>query len=192
MDDLKSIIAKNITELRTKNNLTQLQLAEKLNYSDKSISKWERAESLPDVVMLDNIAKLFNVNITYLFEENHEEVPKLKLDNKKRLYSCITGISIILVYFIAMATFIILNIVGLKNIWLVFIYALPVSSIVWLVLNSIWLNKRFNYFIVSCLAWTLILTLYLTLLCYNINIWLLFTLGLPSQLIICLWAHFKK
>lgn len=192
MNDLKLIIAKNINELRTKNNLTQLQLAEKLNYSDKSISKWERAESLPDVVMLDNIAKLFNVNITYLFEEDHDEVPVIKENNKKRFYSCITAIGIILVYFIALVTFIILNTIGIKHMWLIFIYALPISSIVWLVLNSIWLNRRFNYFIVSCLVWSLILTIYLTLLCFNINIWLLFTLGIPSQLVICLWAHFKK
>ena len=48
MEDIKND-AKNITELRILNNMTQMELAEKLNYSDKTISKWERAESSPDI-----------------------------------------------------------------------------------------------------------------------------------------------
>ena len=52
MEDIKSIVAKNITELRLLNNMTQMELAEKLNYSDKTISKWERAESTPDISVL--------------------------------------------------------------------------------------------------------------------------------------------
>ena len=49
MEDVKSNIAKNITELRLLNNMTQIELAEKLNYSDKAVSKWENDTSLPDV-----------------------------------------------------------------------------------------------------------------------------------------------
>lgn len=47
MEDLKEIIAKNLTQLRTHAQLTQIQLAEKLNYSDKAVSKWERGEAIP-------------------------------------------------------------------------------------------------------------------------------------------------
>ena len=63
MNDLKLIVAKNITELRKQHGMTQLQLAEKLNYSDKAVSKWERGESVPDVAVLVEIAELFSVRL---------------------------------------------------------------------------------------------------------------------------------
>ena len=66
MEDIKQIIAKNIASLRTDSKLTQLELAEKLNYSDKAISKWERGESIPDVITLKAVADLFGVTVDYL------------------------------------------------------------------------------------------------------------------------------
>ena len=53
MEDLKFITAANIISLRTKAGMTQAQLAELLNYSDKSVSKWERAEAVPDAYVLN-------------------------------------------------------------------------------------------------------------------------------------------
>ncbi|MCQ2772827.1 MAG: helix-turn-helix domain-containing protein [Bacilli bacterium] len=82
----REIIAKNILTLRKKNNLTQAGLAEKLCYSDKAISKWERAESLPDAEMLYNIAELFNVEIGYLFEEHSEEDNVVETEEEKKKY----------------------------------------------------------------------------------------------------------
>ena len=74
MEDIKSNVAKNITELRILNNMTQMELAEKLNYSDKTISKWERAESSPDISVLVEMADLFGVTLDYLVRtENVEE-----------------------------------------------------------------------------------------------------------------------
>ena len=65
MDNVKNTIAKNITNLRLANNMTQVELGERLNYSDKAVSKWERAESIPDVTVLVEIAKLFGVTLDY-------------------------------------------------------------------------------------------------------------------------------
>ena len=59
MEDIKPIIAKNITALRQGAKLTQIELAERLNYSDKAVSKWERAESIPDITVLKTIADMF-------------------------------------------------------------------------------------------------------------------------------------
>ena len=75
MKDIKSIVAKNITELRIRHNMTQLELAEKLNYSDKTISKWERAESTPDISVLVEIAALFGVTLDALASEGAAEAP---------------------------------------------------------------------------------------------------------------------
>ena len=66
MDNIKAVVASNIIELRTKAGMTQLELAEKLNYSDKSVSKWERAESIPDVTILKSLADIFGVTVDYL------------------------------------------------------------------------------------------------------------------------------
>jgi transcriptional regulator with XRE-family HTH domain len=71
MEDYKRIIANNITELRKAVPLTQAELAEKLNYSDKAVSKWERGESIPDVIVLKQIAELFGVTVDYLLEDVH-------------------------------------------------------------------------------------------------------------------------
>ena len=56
MDELKLIFASNLIRLRTAAGMTQAELGEQLNYSDKSISKWERGEGLPDVYILAQIA----------------------------------------------------------------------------------------------------------------------------------------
>ena len=66
MDELKNIVASNLIELRVASGMTQSQLAEKINYSDKSVSKWERAEAIPDVAVLKNIAEVFGVTVDYL------------------------------------------------------------------------------------------------------------------------------
>ena len=80
MKDIKSILAKNLTDLRLQNHLTQLELAEKLNYSDKTISKWERGESSPDISVLVEIAELFGVTLDELVKsegiEQNEVDPK--------------------------------------------------------------------------------------------------------------------
>lgn len=80
----RDIISKNILTLRKKNKMTQADLAEKLNYSDKAISKWERGESLPDAEMLYNIAELFNVEIGYLFEEHLDDRAKEEKDKEEK------------------------------------------------------------------------------------------------------------
>ena len=82
MNDLKQIIANNITTLRKAKNLTQLEFAKELNYSDKAISKWERAESIPDVVVLKQIADFFGVTIDYLLNEHLENEKLIVIENK--------------------------------------------------------------------------------------------------------------
>ena len=59
-----------IKELREKNNLTQNELAIRLNVSDKTISKWETAKGYPDISMLEPIAKVFGISIAELLSGN--------------------------------------------------------------------------------------------------------------------------
>lgn len=193
MTNLKEIIAKNITELRTKANMTQLMLAEELNYSDKAISKWERAESIPDITVLKAIADLFGVTVDYLLESEHKEkiiiVPN---KNKRKFYSIIISMAVLLVYLIATVFFVSFQIANYAHAWLSFIWSTPVAFIVWLVLNSIWLNRKVNYILISFLLWSVLCAVHITILMFTGgNIWLTYVLGAPGQVIIILWSRLK-
>lgn len=194
MEDLKSIIAKNITNLRQGAKLTQIELAERLNYSDKAISKWERAESLPDITVLKAIADLFGVPLDYLVRENHElPAEKAPETDKDRNHRVITTLSVLIAWFVATLAFVLMDMIApdWQARYLVFMYALPVSMIVWLVFNSIWFNRRLNYTIISLLMWTGILSVVLTLHAFGIGSWQLLLLGLPGQIAIFLWSKLQ-
>lgn len=194
--ELREIIAKNICDLRTERGLTQLGLAEILNYSDKAISKWERAESTPDVFILKLIADYFGVSVDYLLTEEHKSEPASASSVPPRLsgrtHAIISFLSAALVWLLATCAFVMLDIAELTShfqSWLVFIYAIPISCVVLLVFNSIWGKKRLNYIIISLVVWSLILSVFLTtLVIFGNNIWILFLVGIPAELIIVLWS----
>lgn len=204
MEDIKPIIAKNIADLRLSSGMTQIELAEKLNYSDKAVSKWERADSIPDIAVLKRIADLFGVTLDYLVTKEHEQEQCNTKQDKKRVvhnHGFITGISVLLVWLVAMMIFVVIESV-FKNLsyqpdtvfplhLLSFVYAVPLSMIVWLVFNSIWFSSRRNFLIISILMWSAIAAIYLTLLPFGINVWLIFLLGIPGQLIVLMWSKIR-
>lgn len=202
MNDIKSVVAKNISELRQANAMTQLELAEKLNYSDKAVSKWEHADSIPDISVLVQIADLFGVTLDYLISAEHSqqgaetETAKTETAKNKPIYrrGIITSVSVLLVWFIAVAAFVLILLIRKKPSyeWLCFIYAVPISSIVWLVFNSIWFNTRRNYLIISILMWSVLMSVHLSMLPFRINVSLIYLLGIPGQLIILLWSIMKR
>lgn len=196
MDDVKSIVARNITELRLLNNMTQLDLAQKLNYSDKTISKWERGESTPDINVLVNIADIFGVSLDYLVRSENidEQVTKNRLETSSYNKRAVTLISEGTVWFVALFAFIITSLVTSKASfqWLYFVYAMPIMLIVRLVLNSIWFNPRHNYIIVSLLMWSILTAIHISFLYFGINVALIFLLGVLGQIIIVLWSFIYK
>ena len=196
MEDIKNIVAKNITELRLLNNMTQMELAEKLNYSDKTISKWERAESSPDISVLVEIANLFGVSLDYLVRaENIEEtVKENKQKETKYNRKVISYISESVAWFIAIFAFIITSSITNEATfqWLYFVYALQIVLIVKLVFNSIWFNPRNNYFIISALMWSILAAIHITFLYFKINVVLIYLLGIAGQIVVILWSFIKK
>ena len=200
MEDLKQILAKNITSLRQANRMTQLDLAEKLNYSDKAISKWERGDSIPDVTVLTALADLFGVTLDYLLEENHEaqeqplSAPVHVPAHKSRNRSVITTLSVLIVWFVATLAFVVLDAAIPRTLatWLTFVYAVPVSMIVWLVFNSIWFNRRNNYLIISILMWTILTSVFLSVMALGYPLWKMYMLGIPGQIAIYAWSRFQK
>lgn len=191
MDQLKPIIARNIAALRQAAGMTQLDLAEALHYSDKAVSKWERGESVPDVSVLKHIADLFHVTVDSLLQDGPAPstapaAPAPVPASAQRTRRLITAISLVSVAALALLLYIILRF------WPVFLYALPAACIVWLVLNTLWFDRRRNYAIISCMLWTLLLSLCVTLACAGLPVWEVMLLGIPGQLIIWLCSRIGR
>ncbi len=197
MDDIKFVIAKNITALRQAKGITQIELAQMLNYSDKAISKWERGESVPDISVLYHITEIFGVTLDYLVHP-HKEVDDSGIKqhdaNRKRNHIVITSMSVLLVWLIATTVFVVLDVIPQfhSNLHiLAFLYALPISLVVWLVFNSVWFNTKINYIIVSLIMWACLGAIHLSFLPFGFNFWILYALGIPGQIIILLWSRIK-
>ena len=197
---LKAQLGANIASYRKRAGLTQAMLAEKLNYSDKAVSKWERGESVPDVMTLVQMADLFDVTVDDLLidpnalPENTGKVEKImekavaKTLKRKADKRVILGLSSILVWFVALLLFVIVSSLDIPNSWLAFVYAIPADAIVMLSLRSAWKDFRWNQLLVSAIVWGGLLSVYMTLLVFfHLNIWKLFLLGIPGQAAIFLW-----
>ena len=186
-EELKQTITKNIIHYRKLNGLTQESLANKLNYSAKAISKWERGESLPDLYILLQLSEIFGITINDLISKDKVE-PKINL---LRIRYLIAILSFGLTWLIATISFIILKIAApsLEKSWLAFIYAIPVSVIVLLVFSCIYKRNLYTALFSSILAWSTTLSFCLTF-SFNNN-WLLFIIMVPLQLLIILWFIFK-
>lgn len=189
MEDLKFITAANIISLRTKAGMTQAQLAELLNYSDKSVSKWERAEALPDAYVLKHMSEIFGVSVDYLLSSHNDWEPISQKQKRRYRSEIIVLISMAGIWTLAFFIFIIGWILG-HMLWLVFIYAVPISLITLLVFNSVWENGKRNYYIVSTLVASIFVMVYLTLLRWNP--WQLLLLIIPAELIVFLAFRVKK
>ena len=199
-DKLKKQIGKNIVSYRKVRGMTQAKLAEKLNYSDKAVSKWERGESMPDVVTLVQLAELFSVSVNDLLVDPNalpeetgavervmgkavEKALKRKAD--KRI---ILQLSSLLVWFVALLLFVIFSSLSVPKSWVAFFYAVPANAIVLLSLRSAWRDFRWNQFLISAIVWGSLLSLYISLHIFaGVNIWRLFLLGVPGQVAVFLW-----
>ena len=212
MDDekLKKQIGMNIASCRKRAGLTQAGLADKLNYSDKAISKWERGDSVPDVITLTQLAAVFDVTVDDLLKDP-DQLPEeqgrlekvmgkavektLKRKADKRI---ILSLSSLLVWSVALLIFVTLSFFDVKHIWVAFVYAVPADAIVRLSLLSAWKDYRKNRLWVSLIIWGCLLSAFVTVLAFNgmqliDPMWRIFLLGIPGQLAVYLWFRmFRK
>ena len=189
MENLNEIFSKNITRLRNSHHLTQFELGEKLNYSDKAVSRWERGEAIPDAKVLVQLGDLFGVTVDDLLK-NEEVASTTALTDKqyKDNKVLISTISCIGVWTLALLIFVILYMCNITY-WTVFSYALPVSLIVAVVFSAIWGNKKTTFWVVSALVWSIILSVYFAF--FEFNFWILFLIGVPTQIIVALGFRIK-
>ncbi len=204
MDDekLKYQIGANIAAYRKQAGLTQAGLAEKLNYSDKAVSKWERGESAPDVLTLMQLARQFDITVNELLVDPNElpgnpgtlekamtQVSEKALKRKANK-NVILALSSTLVWFVALLAFVLLSSFDFLERYscLLFFYAIPANAIVLLSLRSAWRDFRWNKALISIIAWGSLLSIYVTLLTvFHYNFWKIFLLGIPGQVAVLLW-----
>ncbi len=199
MENLQTIIANNLIHLRRKNNLTQQDLASKINYSDNAISRWERGDATPTIETLEIIANYFGIKVVDLLDENYAHRTSSKDKGKlvQRIFVILFSVSIVwtfsLVGFIYTSMF--KDSLGTygNHGWLLFMFSLPLTCLVLYYFNRIWGNRMFHLIIFSFFWWTLLLSVYLyILLVTGVNLWLIFLLGIPAELAQILWFFIKK
>ena len=194
--DIKENLAKNLILYRKAKGLTQAELAEKLNYSDKAVSKWERGESVPDLTVLKQLGDFYGVKIDTLIAEPKKAVLNSNKNSKKRIaiYLCSIG----LVWLIAMLGYAMINLIfpSVTHTWLSFFYAIPITFIILLIFTAVWKKPWVNTIAISLVIWSTLLATFLTLLVALASppksLWMLFLIGIPAQLLTIFFLMYRK
>lgn len=191
MDQLSINIGNNIARLRTDAKMTQLELAETLNYSDKSVSKWERGEATPDIQTLKSLCDIFDVSVDYMLEQHEgRNTPYHKKGEVST--RAITVIALLGIATLALVVFVVLWICNILA-WITFIYAITVELITFLVLHSIWNEGKYNYYIIGALIFSIFTSVYFTFYVFvGFNLWQIWILVIPAWLIVFLCSKIKR
>lgn len=201
MKNLNEIIGENLTYLRKRAGLTQLELGEKFSYSDKTVSKWEQGSVLPSVDVLKDLADFYGVSTDYILSEHSTEkdftsiVKQTPNFTKKTLLVClvITFIfAIALVVYFAEVMRMGASIANARRWWLVFIWSVPISFI-FLAISA---KRVFRYplsttIFSSLFVWTILASAYITWYPEG-NYWYLFFIGVPLQVALILIYNLRK
>ena len=194
--EINEIIGSNLAKLRKEHNLTQREVAAKLDFSDKSVSKWESGESIPGVDVLVKLAQLYEVKLDYFVTEEHtaeqqvqkvEEKPEKPASRYRYSRLTISLMAILLVWVAAVCVFIFVQ-PTYPNVWIAFVWALVASVAMAIVFNSIWGELKHTFWFISMFIWFTLAAIFLQLVIENIVFWQLFLLGVPLQLITILCA----
>ncbi len=196
-DDIKTTVANNLIALRKSKGLTQADVANALNYSDKSVSKWEHADSLPDISILSALADMYGVTLDYLTHEDAEErlsyINEKEKPEKERQLT-IEVLTVTIVFLCATILFVYgycFASVPTQDFWIAYLWAIPISALFLWNYNRKWhKNKLQSTILLSILLWSLLLCIYLQF--GNYKLWLIFILGVPMEIIIVLSSNLTK
>ncbi len=187
-ENIREIIRKNIITLRKKNGLTQIDLANKINYSDKAVSRWEKGEVVPDVETLQSLSNVFGVSLTYMFETHNYGKEEKHLPNKNELLLHFTSLCSIWIFIIVL--FVYLKLIYNYTFWQLFVWGVPATILDTLIANRKWGNSILRTILQSTLLWSLTTCFYLQFL--SQNLWLIFLIGIPIQATILLKLFITK
>ena len=192
MESVKENIAKNIARLRTENGMTQPELAEKLNYTDKSVSKWEHGIATPPIDVLKEIADIFGVTVDDMLkdlsDEYYDKIYTAKENKPNKII--ITLLAVSLVWLIAIVLYVYGKTLAGQNMWQIYVYAVPATCVVLLVFNCLWGKRALTFVIISALVWSILTCIYIAFLPFNP--WAVFFIGIPLQIATILWSQLKR
>lgn len=177
MKNIREIISHNIVSLRKQQGMTQLDLAQKVNYSDKAVSRWEKGEVMPDVETLQSISEAFNVPLAYLFEEHQKVSDSIVESERNELLVKI--LMVLAVWTVATIVFVYGKINYNTIYWMIYVWAVPASCTMLLYLNRKQKNKMVSLVCSTILCWSLLTCIYLQFM--NYQSWIIFLIGIPIQ-----------
>lgn len=191
----QELLAKNLAYYRKASGLTQLELAEKFNYSDKSVSKWERGEGFPDIFVLKSLADFYGISVDDFYQSEHKAIKVSQSRKRKQTY--LKLLSIGLGWLVVVLTFFFLQVfIGDKYAfkpWLTFIYGTLITAIILLVWEFIYHNRFLRMLAASGIVWSAALSLYLTFfVVINQNLPLIFVVAIPLQVLEIIWYLFRR
>ena len=197
LEDMKLVVASKLIKLRQAAGMTQAELGEKLSYSDKTVSKWERGESMPDVYVMSQIAQIYGVTVDWLIsgqEPWQDPVVREREEEKAAAptfsSSVVTMVAVAGIWTMAVLMYVILWMTMDIHVWLIFATAVPLTIITVLVLNSIWNHGRHNMILVMLLVACVIALVYLYLLPFNP--WQIFIVLVPAEILVALCFHIRR
>ena len=200
MDDVRGALAANLAELRKEENLTQAEFAAQFNYSDKAVSKWERGDSLPDVVMLKTIADLYGMRVDDLLTDGgvaaaRAEAAESSGEKQHDAYLMpkvlIAAMWVTMVWVVAVVVFLYSQFSIGKMYWMAFVWAVPVSFAVAFLFSRHWEGEStLQCVFASLFVWSTITAFYFQYLEYNI--WAVFFVGVPVQIALILGAKLHR
>ena len=194
----QELLAKNLAYYRKASGLTQLELADKFNYSDKSVSKWERGEGFPDIFVLKSLADFYGITVDDFYQSEHKAVKVSQ--NKKRKQTYLKLLSIGINWLVTVLTFFLLNTLLSRfapdasfEPWLTFIYGTLTTGIILLVWEFIYHNRFLRMIATSIIIWTAALSLFLTFfVVMNLPLPLLFVVAIPLEVLEIIWYLFRR
>lgn len=184
-EQFNKTVSANLIKYRKYHGITQASLAEKLNYSDKAVAKWESGESLPEAFVLNQIAEIYGITLNDLLSTKK----RVKAPASKVRAFFIPALSCCVVWLVALVSFISLlgALPDFNKPWLTFIYAVPVTFIVVLVFSCIYKNKLTQFISISGIIWTVIMSIHLSLIEILPIVSTLYVIGIPIQIAFILW-----
>ena len=192
LSELKLVFASNLIRLRSKAGMTQAELGAMLNYSDKSVSKWERGEAIPDAWVLTRLAELFGVTVDYLLSSHDKWVPPAAAEEEEPQISrgMIYAVAILSVWTMALIAFVVLWWVGILW-WPVFAVALSVSLLAVLILTVYFKHTKHLQFVLAGFVLSVFVMLYVLMLPWRNN-WQLFLIAVPALALVFLGCNIRK
>ena len=190
----QELLAKNLAYYRKASGLTQLELAEKFNYSDKSVSKWERGEGFPDVFVLKSLADFYGITVDDFYVPEHKKVATTNHSLSKQVY--IKLLSLGIGWLVTITTFFFLNTLlgDVKfQTWLVFIYGIVLTGIILLVFDFIYHHRFLRVIDTSIIIWSTAMTIFFTFyVVMDLPLPFLFVVAVPLQILEIIWFLFRQ